>query len=105
MKGLVVFYNVVASVISFNCLQRRSKHICRYSGCCLYSVVHILASALTMDDVSTLFQNFIYCGEELLKIHRILPKLMAIFRRRILEIGVMLFVNSCTTLLPQTKPI
>ena len=49
MKGLVVFYNVVASVIEFVCLQRRNKHICRYSGCCLYSVVYILASALTMD--------------------------------------------------------
>ena len=46
MKGLVVFYNMVASVIEFVCLQRRNKHICRYSGCCLYSVVYILASAL-----------------------------------------------------------
>ena len=49
MKGFVVFYNVVASVIEFVCLQRRNKHICRYSGCCLYSIVYILASALTMD--------------------------------------------------------
>ena len=47
MKGLVVFYNVVASVIEFVCLQRRNKQICRYSGHCLYSVVYILASATT----------------------------------------------------------
>ena len=45
MKGLIVFYNVVTSVNSFDCLQRRNKHICRYSGCCLYSVVYILAAA------------------------------------------------------------
>ena len=56
MKGLVVFYNMVASVIELVCLQRRNKHICRYSGCCLYSVVYILTSALTMDGFLKLLQ-------------------------------------------------
>ena len=53
MIGLVVVYNVVASVIGFDYLQRRSKHICRYFGCSLYFVVYIMASALTMDGFGT----------------------------------------------------
>ena len=48
MKALSVFYTVVASVIEFGCLKRRGEHRCLCSGCCLYSVVYILASALTM---------------------------------------------------------
>ena len=45
--------------------------------------------------IKNLESNF---GKELLKIHRVLPKLMAFFRRRTVEIGVMLLMNSCATL-------
>ena len=40
---------------------------------------------------------------ELLKVHRVLPKLMAIFQRRIVEIGIILLVNSSATLLQQRR--
>ena len=40
-------------------------------------------------------------GEVLLTVHRVLLKLMAIVRWRIVEIGGTLLVNGCTTLLQQ----
>ena len=44
-------------------------------------------------------------GEELLKIDPVLPKDKAIFREKIVEIGVKLLANSCATLPKQMRPI
>ena len=59
---------------------------------------------MTITEISPREHTVLKLGRDnvaLLKVHCVLPKLMATFRWRIMETGVMLFVSSCATLLQQ----
>ena len=63
---------------------------------------HDIMSALTITETFLREHTVSKLGiDSVLKVHRVLQKLMAIIRRRIVEIGVISLVNSSATLLQQ----